>query len=344
MGLLRRNQAILGIDLGTDSIKAVEGVKDGEDILITGYGQIEVPSQEARADALSDLLRHCGFRSRQAATAVSGRSVIVRFLNMVEMPVENLKNAIRYEADKYIPFDLEEVVLDFHRLEEAVGLNKNEMKVLLVAVKREVIQEQVRLLTTAGLQPTTIDVDAFALGNAFVLAKRREAAETGGRIAALVDIGSSKTSINILRGEESFFAREVYMGGGDFSSAIAKRFGIEPYEAEQLKRSPGEREQEVQDAVLGAIEELGNEVDLSFDFFENQSDARVEEVFLSGGGSCLPGLDAALERIFERKTSGWDPSAGVVVREDSVDIELMKENAPSLAVAVGLASRLGKEP
>src|SRR5262245_35162969 len=344
MGFLNRHQNILGLDLGTDSIKAVEGVRDGEDILITGYGQIDVPSPEARADALRDLLRHCGFRSRRVATAVSGRSVIVRFLNMVDMPTENLKNAIRYEADKYIPFDLEDVVLDFHRLEEAAGVGKNEMKVLLVAVKREVIQEQVRLLTAAGLQPQVVDVDAFALGNSFIMARRRDGTGANGRISALVDIGSSKTSINILRGEDSFFAREVYMGGADFSSAIAKRFGIEPYEAEQLKRNPGEREQEVQDAVQGAIEELGNEVDLSFDFFENQSDARVEEVFLSGGGSCLPGLDSALERIFERKTSGWDPSAGVVVREDSVDVELMKENAPSLAVAVGLASRLGKEP
>ncbi|MFO0981623.1 MAG: type IV pilus assembly protein PilM [Planctomycetota bacterium] len=342
MGLFRRNQNILGLDLGTDSIKAVEGVRDGDDILITGYGQIDVPSPEARPDALADLLRHCGFRTRRVATAVSGRSVIVRFLNMVDMPTENLKNAIRYEADKYIPFDLDDVVLDFHKLEDATGLSKNEMKVLLVAVKRDVIQDQVRLLNTAGLQPRVVDVDAFALGNAFILSRRKQE-NTQGRVSALVDIGASKTSINILRGEESFFAREVYMGGADFTSAIAKRFGIEPYEAEQLKRNPGERESEVQDAVLGTIEELGNEVDLSFDFFENQSDARVEDVFLSGGGSCLPGLEASLERIFERKTSSWDPAEGVVVREDAVDVELMKENGPALAVAVGLASRLSKE-
>ena len=332
---------MLGLDVGSECIKAVEINGDKGEYLVTGYGQVDVASEEARPDALNDLLQSCGFRTRRVASSVSGRSVIVRFLNIVEMPEENLKNALRFEADKYIPFDIDNVLLDCQKLEDTAGLSKNEMKVILVAVKREVVDEHYRLLQRLGLQPAVIDVDVFALANAFEFSRRIAGEwDPEGKVIALVDIGGKKTCINIMRGSESCFTREIYMGGNDFTSYIAKKMGIETFEAEQMKRNPGENNQDVREAVLPGIEEIGSEINLSLDYYENQYESKVEEIYLSGGGSRVPGLDEGLERIFERRTVAWSPVEGLGVDSDMVDTELLLENAPSLTVAVGLASRV----
>lgn len=341
MMFLTRKKALLGLDVGSECIKAVEISGDKGEYLVTGYGQVDVSSEEDRPEALNDLLRSCGFRTRRVASAVSGRSVIVRFLNIVEMPEENLKNALRFEADKYIPFDIDNVLLDCQKLEDTTGLSKNEMKVILVAVKREVVDEQYRLLQGLGLQPSVIDVDVFALANAFEFSRRLTGEwDPEGKVIALVDMGAKKTCINIMKGSESCFTREIYMGGNDFTSYIAKKMGIEPFEAEQMKRNPAENGEEVREAVLPGIEEIGSEINLSLDYYENQYESKVEEICLSGGGSRVPGLDESLERIFERRTVAWSPVEGLGVDSDLVDTELLLENAPSLTVAVGLASRV----
>lgn len=338
MPFLRRKRSLLGIDLGSESVKAIEVVKDGGKVRVVGFGKVDVPTADARTDALNDLLKHCGFKTKRVATSVSGRSVIVRFLNMVDIPDENLKTSIRFEADRYIPFDLNEVVIDCHRIEDAPGVAANEMKLLLVAVKKEVVDEQVKLLAGVGLQPEIVDVDAFALSNAFSLGGPTYEMAAG-KVVALVDIGASKTVVDIVRGAESYFTREVYLGGHEITNAIAKRFGIEPFEGEQLKRQPGSREAEIAEAVLPSLEDLGNEIQLSFDYYENQSDSKVEEVFVSGGGSRVAGLEDTFERIFERRTMTWNPVEGFEVDSKELDHEALLECAPALGVAAGLAAR-----
>lgn len=339
MALFRRTPTLLGIDLGSESIKAVEAIREKDRLRVVGFGKVELPSPEARADALNDLLKHCSFKTRRVATSVSGRSVIVRYLNMVDIPDENLKTAIRFEADRYIPFDLNEVVLDCHRIEDAPGVGANEMKLLLVAVKKDVVQEQVKLVQAAGLQPEIVDVDAFALGNAFALGGPTYEMAAG-KVVALVDVGATKTVVDIVRGGESYFTREVYVGGNEITNAIAKRFGLETFEGEQLKRQPASREQEIAEAVLPSIEDLGNEIQLSFDYYENQSDSKVEDVFVSGGGSRVPGLEETFERIFERRTMTWNPLEGFDL-DEGLDHQALLECAPALAVAAGLAARAG---
>lgn len=339
MGFLRRKGSLIGLDLGSESIKAVEVVREKDRLKVVGFGKVDVPSAEARADALNDLLKHCTFKTKRAATAVSGRSVIVRFLNMVDIPDENLKTAIRFEADRYIPFDLKDVVLDCHRIEDAPGVAANEMKLLLVAVKREVVDDQVKLVQNAGLVPHIVDVDAFALSNVFALGGPTYEMAAG-KVVALVDVGATKTVVNIVRGAESYFTREVYLGGNEITNAIAKRFGIETFEGEQLKRAPGSREAEIAEAVLPSLEDLGNEIQLSFDYYENQADSKVEEVFVSGGGSRVAGLEETFERIFERKTMNWNPLEGFDLDDGALDHEALLECAPALGVAAGLAARV----
>ena len=281
--MLKQRRSIIGLDLGSSCVKAVEITQDKYDYIITAYSQVDIPGDAARADAISDLFRIGGFRTKRVATAVSGKSVIFRYINMVQMSEDNLSNAIKFEADKYIPFEIDEVQLDTQKLMDVPAVDgeaQDEMKVLLVAAKTSMVEDQATMLQDLGLQPVCITVDSFALGNAYELADVvspgiREADRT----VALLDIGASKSSINILRNNITCFAREVPMGGQDLTNAITRRFGLESYEAEALKRDPQDQALEVQDAVSHVMDDLGNEVNLSFDFFENQFDGEVEEVY-----------------------------------------------------------------
>jgi type IV pilus assembly protein PilM len=341
--MLGKKKSLVGLDIGSSEVKAVELTEIGDQLMITGFGRAKVASKEGVREAISEALRRSGIKTKRVATAVSGRSVIVRYINMVSMSDEELKSALRFEADKYIPFELDEVVLDCARLEDhhdAGGENK-EMKVLLVAVKRNVIDEHVQVIQGLGLMPLVIDVDSFALGNAFELnclnSPRVDDAE---KVIALVDIGAVKTNINILRGTTSYFSREVYLAGNDFSESIARRLAVDPVEAAEMKANPEGRQEAIEESILPVLDDLGNEIHLSFDYFENQFDCEVDEVYISGGSAAIPGLKNSFERIFDRRIQFWDPTENLEIRSDRIDVQELKDHRGQLAVAVGLASRL----
>ena len=342
--MLKQRKSIIGLDLGTSCIKAVEITRDKFDYIITAYGQVDVPGEQARQDAIADLFHGGDFRTKRVSTAVSGKSVIFRYINLAPMSDDNLKNAVRFEADKYIPFEVDEVQLDTQKLMDlppAESGGQDEMKVLLVAAKHTVVEDQAQMLQDLGLQPVSIGVDSFSLGNAFELSDIvSPGIQESDRTIALLDIGSGKSSINIIRNNVTCFAREVQMGGHDLTNAITRRFGIESYEAEALKRDPQDQMLEVQDAVSHVLDDLGNEVNLSFDFFENQFEGEVEEVYLSGGSVLLPFLEECLEKIFEKKTRVWNPIEGLKVKSDNVDIDQLHHAAPQLAVSLGLAAHV----
>jgi type IV pilus assembly protein PilM len=346
--MFKKQKSLIGLDVGTHCVKAVEFTQYGNELVLTAYGQNEIVSEGGKADAIVDLLQGRSFRTRRVCTAVSGKSVIVRYLTMVEMSDDDLKNAIKFEADKYIPFDVEEVVLDAQRLEDGpvatkLVSNENEMRVLLVAVKRSVVDDHVQLLQSIGLVPEIIDVDAFALGNAYELRGILGAGGDGDRAVALIDVGANKTNINVLRGGSSFFTREIYLGGDDFTSAVSKRMGCEVHQAELVKRDPGENAEALRDAVLPSIDDLGTEIHLSFDYFENQFDRPVDDVLLSGGGAHLKLVEETFEKIFEKRTRPWDPTENLKIDDSQVDVDALKANGGQLAIAVGLASRIRRD-
>ena len=339
--MLKQRKSIVGLDIGTSSIKAIELTHDRYDFVISGYAQVDVPNEQGRQDALNDLFRAGRFRTKRVASAVSGKNVIFRYINMIDMPDDKLVSAIRFEADKYIPFDVNEVELDAQKLATMPDESgtKKEMKVLLVAARRTVVEDQVRMLTELGLQPASVAVDSFAIGNAYELCETvSPGLQEDQRTVALIDIGASKSSINILRNSVTCFAREVPMGGADLTNAIMRRFGLEAAAAEALKRDPGDQQNEVREAGGQVLDDLGNEINLSFDFFENQFDGEVQDVFLSGGAVLLPFLEESLEKIFEKRTRVWNPVEGLKVRSENVDVEALNQRAPQLAVAIGLAA------
>lgn len=342
--MFKRKNTVLGLDIGSSSIKLIEMTAQGDEYLITGYGHIERPADDADlSEALNELIQTSGIKSKRVVTSVSGREVIVRYISMPPVEDEDLDNSVRFEADKYIPFDLEEVVLDSQRLDEsALGFTSGaEMKVLLVAAKRSLIEQRVQVLKEANLVPSVIDVDSFALGNAFelrnVLSTR---AEVEGKVVSLIDIGAVKTNITIMIGNTSFFTREIYLAGNEFTEEIQKKLEVSHEEAEALKKMPGVFALEVQEAVGTVVDDLANEVQLSFDFFESQFEKEVEEIYISGGGSQFFSLEPDFERIFGKRINRWDPTENFNIREEQVDVEALRTNAPQLAIAMGLASRI----
>lgn len=341
-------KSLIGLDIGSKVVKAVELTATGGPPELTGFAQAEIANPAQVNEVLSQLITRGGFRTNRVATAVSGRSVIVRYVNMPRMGDQELKNAVKYEAGKYIPFEVDEVVLDCQRLEEEGAAEAKEMRVVLVAVKKSLIDTHIGMLEAAGLIPHIIDVDSFALGNAFELSTRGKGAENA--VVALVDVGAYKTNINIVRQKgaggprvlESCFTREVYLAGNDFTDAIQKKKNLDTGAAESLKRQPDGQAEEVKEIISSALDDLCHEVHLSFDFFENQFDMEVQRVLLCGGSSRAPGIEEAFARTFADRVSltSWDPLEGMPIRLDRGAPDQVRAAAPQLAIGIGLASRI----
>lgn len=338
--MLKQRKSIVGLDIGTSCIKAIELTKEKYDHVITGYAQIDVHQDSSREDAIAELMAAANFRTKRVATAVSGKNVVFRYITMPQMSDDKLLEEVRLEADKYIPFDVQDVELEAQKLDIlSATAGDEQVQVLLVAAKKEVVSDHGRMLSDLGLQPVSVGVDGFALGNAWELGDLvNPGLQEPGRTVALVDIGATKTSINIIRDNITCFAREVPIGGHELTNAIVRRLGVDPAHAEDLKRDPGDQLSVVQEAIGQTLEDLGSEVNLSFDFFENQFDGDVQEVWLTGGSSLLPMLEESFEKIFEKRTKTWNPIEGLKVKADNVDVEALNQLSPQLAVAVGLAA------
>lgn len=352
--MFRRGKSIVGLDLGSQVIKAVEISLEGPEPVITGFARVEVPPGGDKAQALAEVFKRGRFRSKNVVTSVAGQSVVVRYVGMPRMSENELRQAVRIEADRYVPFELDEVMLDCQplgrrRTRADEGGGDDQMSVLLVACRLGTIEEQINLVTGQGLTPSAIDIDAFALANAWELCglpdeeidgAHDESAPQEERGIALVDVGAMRTSINVLCGGETCFSREIGIGGQDMTQAVARRMGMEVFEAEAIKRAGDENKAEVSRAIAPVLEDLASEITLSLDYVENHEGLRVDEILLSGGGALAPGAVTYIEQATARTTRTWNPLEGLRVAEDRVDVEELEAWAPSLVVALGLASRV----
>lgn len=339
----------MGLDLGSQVVKAVEITLEGPEPVITGFARVEIPPGGERGAAIAEAFKKGHFRSKNVVTSVSGQSVVVRYVSMPKMSETELRQAIRIEADRYVPFELDEVKLDCQPLSrrpqkgnESDPNDKEQMSVLLVACRLQTLEEQVKQVLGQGLAPQAVDVDVFALANAWELCGLPEEPKEGEQEkgVALIDVGHVRTSINVLSSGETCFSREIGIGGHDMTQAIARRLGIELHEAENLKRNPGEQDAELQRAIAPVLEDLTSEITLSLDFAEHHEGLRVEEILLSGGGILAPGAITYIEQATARTARAWNPIEGLRIAVDRVDVEELEAWSSSLAVAVGLASRV----
>jgi type IV pilus assembly protein PilM len=340
------SRTIVGLDIGSKFIKAVQLSDQSGQFKVTEFGIQEINPDVSIPDTVNELFSRKSFKSKRVVTSVSGRFVFVRYISMPVMSDDELSNAAKYELGKYIPVEVDEVLHDSQKLEELAAQEgqEPEMRVLLVAAKRTFIDEHVGVLETAGLQPAVVDVDSFALGNAYELSGLvNPQAVAQGKLVALVDIGASKTNINIMSDAVSYFTREFYKGGDDLTDALSKKLSMDLKDAEALKRNPGGELEKVQESIQGVVEDICHDINISIDYFENQYDKKVEEVYITGGASNTAGLPETLERTVQKPVNRWNPLQFIESELTKDAAQEMQDYAAQAAIALGLASRIRRD-
>ncbi len=345
--LFRKTKNLVGLDIGSSAVKLVE-LKDakggGFKLVKTG---LETLSPEAIVDgAIMDaslvvdtvnrIIAALNVRNSDFGTSLSGHSVIIKKISLPSMSAEELAESIRWEAEQYVPFDINDVNLDYVVLEGGGG---DTMDVLLVAVKKDKISDYTSVITQAGKTPVLVDVDAFALQNAFEANYPIEP----GRIVALVNIGASVTNVNVLSGANTIFWRDISFGGNQYTDAIQKQLSLSFEQAEALKKGEAAGDHTVSDVlpILRSVsEDLAQELQKTFDFFiATTSTEKIDQLFLAGGSSRVVNLDTQLKERFGIPVEILNPFRQIDTGGASVSAEWLTDNAPSLAVAVGLAIR-----
>lgn len=334
----RRNRTLLGLDVGTSAVKAVEITLHGPEPVVTGFAHVEIPAGAVAADVLPEVLKQGRFKARRAAGSLAGPSTVVRYVPMQAMTDDELRAAIRFESDKYLPFDVDECRLDCQAL-PAADKEAKTRTVLLAAARNPLIEERVAHIRSLGLAPDAIDVDLFAIANAFELCAPPEEEGVAAAAVALVDVGAARTCIHVLAGGRTRFSREIPIGGADMTAAIGRALSLDPVQAEEAKRGAAD-EQQLAMSAGPVLEDLANELALSLDYVEHLESIAVDEVLLSGGGALCPGAREHIETAVRRPVRWWSPLEGLRVDESRVDVEQLGRWTPTLAVAVGLASRV----
>jgi type IV pilus assembly protein PilM len=350
--LFGRSRNLVGLDIGDSSIKVVE-LKDlgkGRGYQLAKLGS-ESLSQEAIVDgAIMDsqlvietiqrLFQRLNIKNLQVATALSGHSVIVKRISLPVMGAAELAESIHWEAEQYIPFDIEDVNLDYQILEGSSLSGEGNMDVLLAAAKKDKINDYTSVITQSGLQAAAVDIAAFALQNAFEANYEFEPHQ----VVALVDVGAAVSSISVLHGGTSVYWRDINVGGNAYTDAIQKELNLSAEQAERLKRGdeidgiPYERVLPILSAVN---EDVGTEIQKTLDFFKQISaaDEPLDRLYLTGGGGQVIHLKTALGERLKTQVEHLNPFRKIQPAGRDVTPELVNELAPAASVAVGLALR-----
>jgi type IV pilus assembly protein PilM len=352
---LSKKDHLVGLDIGSHAIKIaeIEHGKSGRTLKSLGIIDIDpefmedgaIKDTQAVADLIKMLLKQNKVREKKVAISVGGYSIIVKRINVQTMSEEQLLETIHYEAEQYIPFDINDVNLDFQIIGENKN-NKNQMSVLLVAAKKDLIDDYNSLVATAGRQARVIDVDAFALQNAFeasYLAEDELADEEDGEVIALIEVGAEKTSLNILKGASSLFMRDISMGCGQITHQIAAQIECSIAEAEEIKtgRLPDKMsEEDLAEILSGFSSEWTTEVRRAFDFFYSSfSENDISRIILSGGGANIDEIRSMLTEETEVPVEVINPFGNLNINHSKFDPTFLEQIAPQAAIALGLALR-----
>jgi type IV pilus assembly protein PilM len=350
VGLFGSKKGLVGVDIGSWAVKAVElkiGGKGADEFQLVNIGLEGLPPEAivdgaimdsgAVIDAVQNLFQDNRIKTTDVATGVSGNAVIVKKISLPQMSEEELAESIHWEAEQYIPFDIQDVQLDYEVVEggEAAG----NMDVLLVAVKKDKISEYTSAITQAGRNPILVDVDVFALQNCYEMNYVPEP----GRVVALLNIGASIMNVNVVRDASSIFNRDIAVGGNQYTDAIQKDLNLSFEQAEALKHGEqvdGASPESLAPILQAVSENITTEIQRTFDFFRATSqDDRVDQIYLSGGAAKVHGLRDLLAERLDAPVELLNPFLNVRYSEKDFDPDFIDEIGPSAAIAVGLAGR-----
>jgi type IV pilus assembly protein PilM len=346
----RRARPVVGLDIGSSAVKAVELRPAGKGWKVVGWGVEPVPPDSivdgaiidgtAVADAIRRLFDGRRLRGKDVAASLSGNAVIVKKITVPAMTEAELADSIVWEAEQYIPFDIQDVNLDYQVLTTANEAGpKGTMDVLLVAAKKEKIVDYTGVITQAGRTPLIVDIDAFALQNAY----EANYGFTDGEVIALINAGASATNINIVQGDQSVFTRDVSIGGHAYTEALQKELNLPHESADMLKRGhavDGVAYAEAKPVLRNVSESILLEIQKTFDFYKATAVSdRISRIAVSGGASQAEGFIEMLGERFGAPVEAFDPFRRVRFESGKFGVTNVAAIAPMAAVAVGLALR-----
>ncbi len=351
----RAPKLTLGLDIGSHSIKLVELVRekssDGEtSYTIRKVGRIILPEdtvidgsivvQDTLKDILLNLIKNLKPKYRYAATSIAGYSVIVKKIGVPFIDEKEIEENLIIEAENYVPFEIEDVYVDFH----IIGTSSDEKEklsseIFLVAAKKEVVDEYANVLQEVGLVPAVVDVDAFALGNAFEVSYGDP-----DEAVVLVDIGASKTNLNIVFHGNSLFTRDMAIGGNQLTEAIADELNLTHSEAEILKIK-GTQDQDIFNRVQNICKDIAqmwvDEIKKAIDFYKKgneNEEAYPKHIIISGGCALMKDLDKFFKKELNINVQQFNPWKTIKI-DKHINPEYLQSIAPQMVIATGLALR-----
>ncbi|MEN6439999.1 MAG: type IV pilus assembly protein PilM [Syntrophobacter sp.] len=352
IALFSKGENLVGVDIGSHSIKMVQVRAGSAKPKLINFGLAPLPREayvegrmakpEIVSDTIRQLANHLKIKQKSVAISVSGYDVMIKKIELPTMPAEELDTRMHSELGQYIPYNVEEVDIDYHVMEASKD-RPNFMDVLLVAAKKESIGDHRNLLRAAGFEPYVVDVDFFALGNAF-----EATYGFGDDSVALLDIGATKSIMNIALKGMPVFTRGISIGGNQLTEAIKDHFRISFEEAESLKLGEtaadaypaGELEEIYVSTVRNWVSECGRAVDF---YYNNYPDKRISTFYLSGGSSRIPGMDKAFQDNLELPVELFNPVSRTQYDPKTFDPAYIDYVGPQMAISLGLALRKTKE-
>ena len=345
-------KGLIGLDIGSSSIKVISLKKSKGGYELVNFGIAPLPPQTivdralmnsgAVVDAIQRLISTQMIKTKDCAISISGHSVIIKKISLPQMTKSELENSIQWEAEQYIPFDINDVNVDVQIL-NPTGSEQGQMDVLLVAGKKDLIYDYQAVVSEAGLNPVIMDVDAFAVENAYEINYTLPSDET----LALINVGSSVTNIVVIANRLTTFTRDITFGGNQFTEEIQKQLNLSYEEAEDLKLGgePGVDAdsvipQEVERVIQEISENLASEIRRSLEFFSaTNQDNEISKLFVCGGTAKISTMHKILESRTGIKVETLDPFKEIRINDKIFDVGFIRNVAPMAAVAVGLGLR-----
>lgn len=350
MGLLtRKTPPILGLDISSTSVKLLELARDGDKYRVQSLAIEPLPDNavvdkniqdvNAVGETIQKAVKRSGTKTRNAAVAVSGSAVITKIINMPkDLSDSELEAQIEMEADQYIPYPLEEINLDFEVIGDTEN-NEETVDVLLAASRSENIELRSAALTLGGLTPKIVDVEAYTIENSSKLLGHQLNGEGSDQIIAVIDIGATMTSLNVLKNNRLIYSREQSFGGKQLTEEIMRRYGLAYEEAGRLKKEGGLPDNYTEEVLEPFKETIAQQTSRFLQFFYTSGQHNtVDIIALAGGCASIPGIGELVESHMETPTVVANPFAEMSIAS-KVNAKALSKDAPALMIACGLAMR-----